>query len=153
MKPSSESAEHGKVAHEIGHAVMHEGPKMSRRIDGNITPKWIQPFESAEHQAKVFAPAFLINDATAPALVNAEEISVRFGISLESAKIYFEQLIERRNRQKSAERVRQMAAEFRARTEPIRPKVHYIQGLCSNFGNATIFPIGIKFRVFRQTSG
>ena len=133
------------VAHEVGHAVMHEGPKMSRRIDGNITPKWIQPFESAEHQAKVFAPAFLINDVIARALANAEEISVRFSISLESGKIYFEQLMERRNRQESAERVRQMAEEFRARTAPVQPKVQYLQALCSNCGNATIFPIGIKF--------
>jgi hypothetical protein len=52
-------------AHELGHAVLHDGVKMARRSLGNVTPKWIEPFESAEHQAKVFAAAFLINDAVA----------------------------------------------------------------------------------------
>src|SRR5690348_7693498 len=46
------------IAHELGHAVLHDGPQMSRRAEGNATPGWLRPFESAEHQAKVFAPAF-----------------------------------------------------------------------------------------------
>jgi IrrE N-terminal-like domain len=105
-------------AHELGHAVMHDGPPMSRRASGNMTPNWLRPFESAEHQAKVFAPAFLINDAIADTLSDAETISITFGISLESAKIYYEQLIERRNREKTAENIRRMAEEFHARTAP-----------------------------------
>jgi hypothetical protein len=46
------------LAHEMGHGVMHNGSEMFRRMNGNLTPKYIMPYESAEHQAKVFAPAF-----------------------------------------------------------------------------------------------
>jgi len=38
---------------------------LPRRTVGNVTPKWIPAFQSAEHQAKVFAPALLVNDAIA----------------------------------------------------------------------------------------
>jgi hypothetical protein len=98
-------------AHEFGHAVMHDGVPMSRRALGNVKFDFIKPFESAEHQARVFAPAFLINDQIAERLASAEEISVEFGVSLESATIYFEQLSKRRNRGKSIENIRRMADE------------------------------------------
>jgi hypothetical protein len=73
------------LAHELGHAVIHEGAPMHRRSDGNTKLNWLQPFESAEHQAKVFAPAFLVDDAVAGTLGSAEEVSLKFGMSLESA--------------------------------------------------------------------
>jgi hypothetical protein len=76
------------LAHELGHGVMHEGRQMHRRSDVNVSPTWLQPFESAEHQARVFAPAFLINDAVASTLESAEEVSLTFGISIESTSIY-----------------------------------------------------------------
>src|SRR5262249_35669994 len=78
--------------HEFGHCVMHNGAPKSRRTLGNAKFKFIPPFKSAEHQAKVFAPAFLINDDVAERLGSAEEISVEFGVSLESATIYYRQL-------------------------------------------------------------
>jgi hypothetical protein len=68
------------LAHELGHGVMHEGPPMHRRSDVNVSPTWLQPFESAEHQARVFAPAFLINDTVANTLESAEELSITFGL-------------------------------------------------------------------------
>src|SRR5690242_18940191 len=77
-------------AHELGHGVMHEGPPLFRLVTGNKTPAWIEPYRSAEHQAKLFSPAFLINDDLAKALTTAEELSVEFGISLECATIYLE---------------------------------------------------------------
>jgi Zn-dependent peptidase ImmA (M78 family) len=86
------------LAHELGHAVFHDGVKLARRSLGNVTPKWIEPCESAEHQARVFAAAFLINDAVAETLSNAEKISIEFGISLASARIYFEQIMIERDR-------------------------------------------------------
>jgi hypothetical protein len=135
------------LAHELGHAVMPDGVSMSRRAGaaGNVIPKWLKPFRSAEHQAKVFAAAFLINDVIASSLTSAEDISVEFGISLESANIYFEELTERRNREKSVANVRKMAEEFRALTASAPSKGHYIDEPCSNCGQRTIFPIGIKF--------
>lgn len=97
---------------------MHDGPPMSRRALGNAKFNFIKAFESAEHQAKVFAPAFLINDQIAERLTSAEKISVEFGVSLKSATIYFEQLSERRNRGKSIEKVRRMADEVREILSP-----------------------------------
>jgi hypothetical protein len=115
------------LAHELGHAVqghaeMRTDAPMARRQGAAgkyISPKdrratyksaeGLPASKSAEHQAKVFAPAFLINDEIAETLSSANEISLAFGISLESAKIYFDQLVKRRNRKKSAERIRKSA--------------------------------------------
>ena len=43
------------LAHEYGHAVMHEGAPKARRVGaaGISTPKWLNASRSAEHQAKV----------------------------------------------------------------------------------------------------
>jgi hypothetical protein len=137
------------LAHELGHAVMHEGPPMHRRSDGNTKLKWLPPFESAEHQAKVFAPAFLVNDVVADTLDSAEEISVRFGISLESADIYFKELTEQRERTKNAERVRrvaqELAADFRESLNPSHSAIRYIEDVCTSCHRQTVLPIGIKF--------
>lgn len=134
-------------AHEFGHAVMHDGPPMSRRALGNAKFNFIKPFESAEHQAKVFAPAFLINDEIAERLGSAEEVSVEFGVSLESASIYFDQLTKLRNRDKSLENVRRMAEEVREILSPPAPasKTVFLAEPCSVCRNATLFPVGHKF--------
>ncbi len=133
--------------HEFGHAVMHDGAPKSRRTLGNDKFKFIQPFESAEHQAKVFAPAFLINDEIAERISSAEEISVEFGISLESAKIYFDQLTARRTRGKSAENIQRMADEARAVLSPTKAiaKITFLTEACSVCRQPTVFPIGHKF--------
>jgi hypothetical protein len=114
---------------------------------GNEKHKFIRPFESAEHQAKIFAAAFLINDEIAERLNSAEEISVEFGISLESARIYFRQLSQRRNRGNAVQNVQRMADEVRAALLP--PKrtltVNFLLEPCSVCGNSTVFPIGHKF--------
>ncbi len=133
------------LAHELGHGVMHDRVLMARRTVGNVTPKWVKPFESAEHQAKVFAPAFLIDDAVAETLSSAEEISVKFGVSLESAKIYHEQLTELRNKEKSREKILRMAEEFRALSAPPLFKIRYMNELCPSCGRQTVFPVGHKF--------
>lgn len=82
------------LSHEIGHAVMHEGSPKHRHINavGTTRLSKISASESAEHQAKVFAAAFLIDYAVAATLASPEDISIHFGISLEAAKICFEQV-------------------------------------------------------------
>lgn len=137
-------------AHEFGHAALGHatyvrGVELARRPQNNVTPKWISPFESAEHQTKVFAPAFLINDALAETAPSAEEIAIQFGISLESAEIYFEQLIERRDRQQSAIRVGKMAEEVREALMPQAPKFNYLQEPCPACGRRMLIPMGVKF--------
>jgi hypothetical protein len=137
------------LAHEFGHGVMHNGPPLFRRSLGNITPKYLKPYESAEHQAKVFAPAFLIHDPIAHTLNDAEEISIEFGISLESATIYFGALVEQRERSKNAEKVlrlaQELAADFREPTTANSLNMKYMSEPCNVCSHRMVFPIGIKF--------
>lgn len=133
------------VAHELGHAVIHNSSAMPRLAIGNVTPNWIRPFESAEHQVKIFAPAFLINDAIAETLSGAEEISIEFGISYESARIFFEELKALRDREITAEKIRRLAEEFREMTAPRSPKLHFLNDPCPVCGTRTLFPVDAKF--------
>jgi IrrE N-terminal-like domain len=137
------------LTHELGHAVqghveMRSGKPMARRQ--GAAGKFISPdnrpltsrsaeglpaSKSAEHQAKVFAPAFLINDEIAESLSNAQEIALAFGVSLESAKIYFSQLVKRQDRKKSAERVRKSAdATIAILKCAVRPQPTYLRDPC-----------------------
>jgi hypothetical protein len=145
------------LAHELGHAVqghaeMRRDKPMARRegAAGKYVPENRRPSQfrsaeglpaskSAEHQAKVFAPAFLINDQIAETLSSAQEIALAFGISLESAKIYFGELTKRREKKKSAERVRKSAdatiaiLKGAARPQPsytARPQLTYLHDPC-----------------------
>jgi Zn-dependent peptidase ImmA (M78 family) len=128
---------------------MHDGPPMHRRSNGNAKVSWLQPFESAEHQAGIFAAAFLINDTAYSALSSIEEISIRFGISLESASIYFSELTDQREKEKNAERVQRIAQQlkndFKIPLKPSNSTIRYIDDVCPTCGNKTVFPIGIKF--------
>ena len=88
------------LAHELAHAVMHHGTPLFRLIS-EVGPTALAKetaYESAEHQAKVFAAAFLIHDEDAALMRDAEEISAQFGVSIEAARICRSRL------QKKAER-------------------------------------------------
>jgi len=139
------------IAHELGHAVMHfekltQGAAMARRSVKNLTPKWIASYESAEHHARVFAPAFLINETIARGLPSIDEISIRFGISRQSAEIYFDQLQAEKDRSASALRVRQIADELVSSMSPKRAgHPTFLTDCCSVCSNQTVVPIGPKF--------
>jgi hypothetical protein len=153
------------LAHELGHAVqghaeMRADKPMARRqgaagkyISAENRPSTTRSAEglhaskSAEHQAKVFAPAFLINDRIAETLSSAKEIALAFGISLTSAEIYYEQLVKRRNKQKSAERVRQIADETIAILAVRKPvSVKYVTEACPACGMRTVLPSDSRFK-------
>jgi hypothetical protein len=55
------------LAHELGHGAMHYGAILFRNTNatGATELSRTSPWESAEHQAKVFASAFLIDDKVA----------------------------------------------------------------------------------------
>jgi IrrE N-terminal-like domain len=141
------------IAHELGHGTLHlrqllQGASMPRRRLGNVKPNWIPKFQSAEHQAMVFAAAFLINDDIAGRLSSADDIAVQFGISLDDARIYFEQMLEEKDRPASAERVQQRAAEFRAliaEKAPTKPAISFLSDPCLACGQQKLFPVGHKF--------
>lgn len=141
------------IAHELGHATQHLdklmfGASMPRRRVGNVTPHWIPKFKSAEHQAMVFAAAFLINDNTARGMLSPDEIAVQFGLGLQAAQIYFDQMMEEIERPASSLRVRKMAADFKVTvTEKSSPesKVSFLNDPCSSCGQQKLFPVGHKF--------
>jgi hypothetical protein len=153
------------LAHELGHAVqghveMRTDAPMARAQ--NAAGKYIAPKDrpstyrsaeglpaskSAEHQAKIFAPAFLINDRIAETLPSASEIALAFGISQQSAEIYFDQLTKRQSRKKSAQRVRQSADEAIAILSGRRKApVKYMANACSVCGAPKILPNSSGFQ-------
>jgi len=139
------------LAHELGHGVMHYGAAMFRGSGavGATNLAQASPWESAEHQAKVFASAFLIDDKVAATLSSPEEISTEFLVSLEAAEICFERLAEEAEHGRSAERVRLSNDDFQNKMRDAvgsRPKnvLQYTGNFCTKCGNATLIPMGIK---------
>ncbi len=134
------------LAHELGHAVMHYGEAKHRGTGafGPTALSKINPQESAEHQAKVFASAFLIDDKVAAELGDAVEVSVEFGVSLTAAKICLERLAYETERAESAARVRQMSEDVKTKllgtTRTERP--NYVDGMCLGCGSNTVVRIG-----------
>ncbi|HXY59474.1 MAG TPA: ImmA/IrrE family metallo-endopeptidase [Methylocystis sp.] len=133
------------IAHEFGHGMMHDRIGMARRATSNIRPGWMRPFESAEHQAKVFAPAFLINDVIAKECESAEEVSIQFGVSLESARIFMKGREESEEKERSKERIRRMADEFIREVQFPKAANKFLDAPCTQCGRNAVYPVGSKF--------
>lgn len=139
------------LAHELGHGVMHYGATMFRSTGaaGATELSRSNAPESAEHQAKVFASAFLIDDIVAAALSSPEEISTEFLVSLEAAEICFERLREEAEHSRSAERVRLSNEDFQNKMRETAGRrsiqeIQYTGDFCTACGNATLIPMGVK---------
>ena len=145
------------LAHELAHAVMHHDHTKYRQAGaaGATALAREKGCESAEHQAKVFAAAFLIHDEDAADMHSAEEISVEFGVSKRAAEICFERLLRKAEKARAAERVRRMAEEakavLRGQHKPnlatqsvtfLTPK--YLPDPCIGCGNETLILLGPK---------
>jgi IrrE N-terminal-like domain len=132
------------LAHELGHGVMHSGSPKYRHsgATGTTSLSKVAAYESAEHQAKVFASAFLIHDEDAAAMSSAEEIAEQFGVSLQAATICFDRLAKKAERARSAERVMKMNKEVKAALlgspKPKRPS--YLDDICLVCGQQTLVP-------------
>jgi Zn-dependent peptidase ImmA (M78 family) len=137
------------LAHELGHGVMHatEGTTSYRGAGAAGTTELSETRapESAEHQAKVFASAFLIDDQVARTLGSAEDISTEFLVSLEAARICFERIKREIERAETAKRVERLNEEYQGRVRENAQPIHYVEDPCNHCGYATLVPIGIKF--------
>lgn len=132
------------LAHELGHAVMHSGAAAFRHTGavGATSISAVNPYESAEHQAKVFASAFLIHDREAAGMT-AKEISEHFGVSIEAAELCFKRLLKKAERARSAERVLKMMEEVKARLRISEPKQRsYLDEICIVCSQKTLVPNG-----------
>jgi uncharacterized protein DUF955 len=134
------------LAHELAHGVMHYGATVFRSSSATGTTELSRgnAAGSAEHQAKVFASAFLIDDKVAEKLESAEEISAEFVVSLEAAEICLKRLKEAADRSHSAERVRQSNEAFQARMRKPAQQLKYTGDFCQVCGNATMLQVGIR---------
>jgi hypothetical protein len=129
------------LAHELGHAIMHQGVRMARRSQGNLRYASIATYESAEHHARVFAAAFLIHSGIARELDSDEEISVEFGVSIEAARIYLQERRTNAARIETGRRIRRFAKELREFGTPSR-SIHFLDALCIVCSEKTLFPVG-----------
>lgn len=117
------------LAHELGHAVMHatEGTIDHRAscASGTTTLSKIDASTSAEHQAKVFASALLINDERAAELGSPSEIAIEFLVSVIAAEICYERLQFEKDRKAAARRVMRLNNEFQASMKHVAKKINY----------------------------
>jgi hypothetical protein len=136
------------LAHELGHAVMHAMAGVvdhrSSGATGATTVSKINAAESAEHQAKVFASAFLMDDARAAELATPLEIATEFLVSLSAAEICYERIQTERERAASAARVLEANSKFQALMHQTTKKNNYLQALCIACKCETLVPLGIK---------
>jgi Zn-dependent peptidase ImmA (M78 family) len=153
------------LAHELAHAVMHHSAPFLRVVGATgVADNTIAPYESAEHQAKVFAAAFLIHEDEATKIVacalrthrNDEaaeahatrDISTEFGVSQEAAEVAFDHLTEKLKRRESALRVRKIADQTIAaiRKAATARQPTFLEHPCINCTLRTLVPEGTKVR-------
>jgi Zn-dependent peptidase ImmA (M78 family) len=137
------------LAHELAHAVLHHSVPLFRLVGAAGATDLAQDgaHTSAEHQAKVFAAAFLIHDEDAIKMSSPREISEQFGVSLQAAEICFDRLRWTAERQRSAERVRKTAEEtiaiLKGKSAEQSQKAYLNEPCISCHANALI-PLGVK---------
>ncbi|WP_375780741.1 ImmA/IrrE family metallo-endopeptidase [Bradyrhizobium sp. ma5] len=136
-------------AHELGHAVMHAADGFidhrASGAAGTTTLSKINASESAEHQAKVFAAAFLINERRASELESPLDIATEFLVSLSAAEICFERILDERDRAAAVKRVLESNREFQAQMRQVaKPAKKYLLARCPACMHRTLVPLGIK---------
>jgi Zn-dependent peptidase ImmA (M78 family) len=81
------------LAHEIGHFILgHGGLPKHRVAAGNRKEHYIQPMNSAEHQAGFFGAALLMLRSHVREMKCADDVANEMGVSLEAATIRFQQV-------------------------------------------------------------
>lgn len=136
------------MAHELGHGIMHaeEGAIDHRATGatGTTTISKMNASESAEHQAKVFASAFLTDDQRAAELATPTDIALEFLVSMSAAEICFERLQAQREREAAAARVMEENKKFQALMNEHQRSKYYLQAICPACRRGTLLPLGTK---------
>ena len=134
------------LAHELAHGVMHYGAPKFRGASavGATGLSAGSALESAEHQAKVFASAFLVHDNQAAELKSAEEISTEFGISLQAAQIVFERLERESDRAKVSAHIARANEDIQQRFSAPVMKPKFLEEPCVGCGQKTVCIVGVK---------
>jgi hypothetical protein len=134
------------LAHELAHGMMHVGAPKFRVAGASGATRFSRTnaLESAEHQAKVFASAFLIHDKQAAELHSAEEISTEFGVSLQAAEIAFERVNREKERSAAVARVMRMNDEVKQRVSNPATAPKYLDEPCVGCGQRTVSIVGVK---------
>ncbi|MDI3560403.1 ImmA/IrrE family metallo-endopeptidase [Bradyrhizobium sp. Arg816] len=136
------------LAHELGHAVMHATPgTMDHRpagATGTTSLSKLNASESAEHQAKVFASAFLVDDRRAAELTSPLEISTEFLVSLSAAEICYERIQIERERAEAAARVLKSNEAHQALMKRSDRRANYLQAICPSCKCQTLLPLATK---------
>ncbi|WP_315780562.1 MULTISPECIES: ImmA/IrrE family metallo-endopeptidase [unclassified Bradyrhizobium] len=136
------------MSHELGHGVMHaeEGTVDHRATGatGTTTISKMNASESAEHQAKIFASAFLIDDQRAAELANPTEIALEFLVSISAAEICFERLQAKREREAASARIMEGSKAFQTLVNKSKERNHYLQALCPSCRRQTLLPLATK---------
>jgi IrrE N-terminal-like domain len=133
------------LAHELAHGVLHYGDALYRAsaAAGVTSLSKLRPEDSAEHQAKVFASAFLVDDSVVEELSSPEDVSLEFLLSSEAAKICFDRVHrEKHRREEGAEQVRKANERFQAAMRSQKHFLKYANRACPECGNVTLVPSG-----------
>lgn len=85
------------LAHELGHAVLHDCMPKSRKNTGDGKVAYLAAFKNEEGEAWIFARAFLMPSWRVLQVSSARELSIRCQVSLEMAEIRFSSLKKARS--------------------------------------------------------
>lgn len=106
--------------HELSHIILHPNAAPKARLaTQNETPPYIPPYESAEHQARVFTAEFQMPRKKVQTLTSAEQIRSQFNVSKQAAEIRFKEIVEKSQPREAPTFIKSYLAE----RLPIAPKM------------------------------
>ncbi|MEW5963816.1 MAG: ImmA/IrrE family metallo-endopeptidase [Pseudomonadota bacterium] len=87
------------LAHEFGHIILgHGGGPRARNTTPAKAAPFLKPHQDGEHQAKVFAAAFLVPQSEEARALSVSELRLKYRISAEAAEIRYERFHGRKQK-------------------------------------------------------
>lgn len=125
--------------HELGHVVLHRASiPLARMADRKNQLDYLQPEESAEHQANVFARSFLMTDEEVALFPTADALSENCFTPLKQAEQRLEEY-----RRTTGRRIKTTEPDHAIRNDMIEAKLKgYETAPCPDCGNFTLLRSG-----------